>query len=679
MKTALAALVVLTALAVLSGSAAVPDATPWSRLDHPIDRGQLTALPFGVRSHYLQPWRGYLDTPPSSRLRSALGINFNVWPAEANATARVLGRAGFGRARLEAGWATMDPGHPSRMSSTARRALEHALRALARRRIRPLILLNANSGNPAAARFFTVHVLAPAAAGSRTLVLAPGDMAQLAAARSGLNSLSGPFKAAAYLFAHIQGQQVTLSRPLASALPPGTYGAATLAYEPFGFLAPGADPASSRRFAATLAGWRDYVRAVTRRARHVLGGDRFDVEVWNELTFGSDFLNINNYYDPPIDPTGSRSGASRPVIDALTRATIRQIRRDGMRRVGISDGFASQVPWPSGATEPAGITAISKHYYRDAISFPAQALINGVRPVDESGRPSGTPAGQGGNTRWTDTFIPSYRAYFPEYFLSAIQTETLVRDLAPIRSDVYGVPHGRTTHPHRARPPEVWMTEYNLTPLPGMTPAQVERLRAKVVLRYLTAFVNKGLGMVTFYAAKGDTLGLVDPAFLAAARSGRHPPSPGLALTALGRLTRAAGPPHRFRRHALRLTTVATPDPGVQFAGNGSYPPLRNLDVAAFLPFQRDARSYLIAAYVMTRDLGLARQGDPASPRRFDMPPSPYRFTVTGLGCRPRLSALDPLSGRGRPVRRIGCARGRMTFEASLTDWPVLIRAQVGR
>src|SRR5205085_1208828 len=54
-----------------SGQASIT-AAPWYTLQNPIDSRQQTLLPWGTRSHWLQPWRGYLDTPPASMLRDAV-------------------------------------------------------------------------------------------------------------------------------------------------------------------------------------------------------------------------------------------------------------------------------------------------------------------------------------------------------------------------------------------------------------------------------------------------------------------------------------------------------------------------------------------------------------------------------------------------------------------------------
>ena len=51
----------------------------------------------------------------------------------------------------------------------------------------------------------------------------------------------------------------------------------------------------------TMAGWRRYADTIATFVTDVLGtaqrSDKgFDMEIWNELSFGSKFLNINQYY-----------------------------------------------------------------------------------------------------------------------------------------------------------------------------------------------------------------------------------------------------------------------------------------------------------------------------------------------------------------------------------------------
>ncbi len=58
-------------------------------------------------------------------------------------------------------------------------------------------------------------------------------------------------------------------------------------------------PVGSPEFDATAAGWVRYAQTICRLLRS-LGIEDFDLEIWNELTFGSNFLDINKYYEPDL-------------------------------------------------------------------------------------------------------------------------------------------------------------------------------------------------------------------------------------------------------------------------------------------------------------------------------------------------------------------------------------------
>lgn len=51
-------------------------AATWYTLRHPIDSSQLTGVPWGFRSFWLQPWRSSLTTRPATALQDAIGI---IW------------------------------------------------------------------------------------------------------------------------------------------------------------------------------------------------------------------------------------------------------------------------------------------------------------------------------------------------------------------------------------------------------------------------------------------------------------------------------------------------------------------------------------------------------------------------------------------------------------------------
>jgi hypothetical protein len=652
-------------------------------LTDPIDPRQFTAVPWESRSHWLQPWRAYLDTVPASRLLSAIGINFNVDPAEADGTARLLAANGFRRARVELSWDHLDFDDPAKLADSDATTL---LQALKRHGIRPLILLNANQGAPGPIKALDVTVTQPATQGARELVLDKASAAQVVPGHTGLNALSGPAKAANVIFTSVSPDgKVQLSKPLPQALQPGAYHASTLKYEPFG-PPKLADGKPNPKFEQTLAGWLRYVSTVTRTAKSIMGGENFDVEVWNELSFGSGFLDQANYYDPP------RESGTGDVTAELLGRTVAWIRdpAHGVSHIGITDGFASQTPFPAGSVEPPGLTAMSKHPYKGLQHFPAQALYNNIKPVDALGKPSYNELD--GARR--DTFVPTYDALFPEYFLTAIQTETMVRDLAPWNTKIAGFVHGRNAHPPGAPAPQIWLTETGIDPsgadpsVPGnsgrpkLSPADVAHLHAKTTLRTFVAYVNKGVGAVYPYAVQGTNLSLVDPNFLeklGQGYPGDHAGGP--TMDAVSRLVAAfAGSQPKPRVSPLSLVSVAQEGNHAQFQGDGTaaHPTLFDRDVLAFLPFEVRPGRYVVPVYVMTRDITkLYRPQAPASDvTRFDLPPEIFALTIGGIPPNARVSATDPLTGAQVPVHVDSRSGSRIVVRMPVTDSPRLLTIQ---
>jgi hypothetical protein len=654
LRPALLIAVTVLATSIVARAGPAPESAPAPRplavLRDPIDPRQQTSIAFGERSHWLQPWRAYLDTVPATRLLDAVGIDFDVPPAHARATARLLARAGFRRARIEVGWGWISYSRPDRLKHPA--ALRTELLALRRANIRPLILLNANDLGPCPSRSFQATLEEPAARGAVSVHVDAATAAAIVPGRSGLTLPAGS-KAAGILFTSVHGGIATLSRPLPQPLAAGSRPAVTLLYEPFAkpLLT---DGKPNPRFERTLAGWLSYVQSVAEFARKTLGSTRFDLEIWNELSFDSDFLDLDSYYSHPIDDgTGD-------TTNAILRRTVAWLRRpgSGFTSVGIGDGFASQRPWDSGATSPVGLTAIDKHPYTSPKVFPHDAVFGHERAVDALHEVSARLA----EGRWVDRFVPRYTAFLPESALTAIQTESLVRDLSPFTTTIYGVPHGRYTHPPGGRPPQVWVTEWNLDPgdalgsaAGALGPAE-RHLQAKAALRALVAYVNKGVGAFFYYAALDPRLGLID----------RGASGGGETIRAIARLLDGFAGAERLRRvQALKLLRIGDFADRVQFAGDGTpaHPPLYDRDVLAFLPFQVTPDRYVIAVYVMTRDI--ARRS----------PPEEFRLAIGGLGrCDLPISMGDPLLGGRDPLRKVSCSHRALTVDVPVTDSPRLLR-----
>jgi hypothetical protein len=640
----------------------------------PIDPSFLTQMPFGTRSHWLQPWRAYLDTPPTSRLRDAIGINFNVTTAQAPAVARLLAASGFRRARIEIGWGELRYDDPTKLVHPEE--WETKLAILRDHGIRPLILLNSNDGRPAPLKTVQLRITEAAAQGARTVQL---DAASAAAVVVGYTGFNGS-KAAETMITSVSPTGVaSLAKPLPVAARAGTYPASILKYKPFSPLQRN-DGSPNPDGEQTLQGWLDYVAAVTAIAKRVLGSDAFDLEAWNEYTFGADFLDANNYAD---------SHPYNSVLDdrVILRRTIELVKDParGLQDVRLGSGFSNQRPWDSGATAPVGLDALDKHLYPNNTRFPADTPN---QALDALGQPASTTDSSGHRH---DTFSPTYDAFFPEYYLTGIQTESLVRDIAPITTTVPDPagnrsPHGRATAPAGGTAPQTWMTEaalqfrYAAEQL-GVTlnDADLEHLKAKATLRTLTAFVNKGVSQVDLYGAGTQEWGLIGSDFWSALQHGGDPgdTAGGPVMDAVRRMVGTLGDGQVTTPRALTLDAIGDYAGRKQFEGDGTaaHPALYDRDVLAFLPFQASDDRFVAAVYVMTRDMARVEQPGESGPTRFDLPAERYQLTIGGVhSATARVSAVDPLTGESVPVDVVRRdPDGGLVVELPVTDSPRLL------
>jgi hypothetical protein len=681
------------------------------RVTRYVDPLHQTAITFGTRSHWLQPWRAYLETVPTARLRAAVGINLNIEADEADAVCRHLAKNGFAKVRVEFGWGSISWDNPRRLADPER--FEKVVSACKRHGLRPLLLLNAHHGVPCPTQFFDVTLVHKAKKGDRAIRIDPSVLPRIVPGRSGLSGLTD-YWAGEVLFVKVAPDGlVELSKPLPKDLPAGKARAATLKYLPFYPSQRKSDGQVPPEFGETLAGWLGYVEAITSEAKRVLGTEGaadagFDLEVWNELSFGSKFLSINHYYEKPV---AEGEWAPKEILWRTVAWVVDPKNR--LPGVGVCDGFNNQWPWGAGSTAPPGLAALGKHPYAGVRRFPEDRVEpSGIRPVDALGNPNGI---QLAPQRWKDRFVPAYVAHFPEYYLTAIQTEHLIRDLSPITTEVYGVKHGRTTRPvwpdGRVAPaPEMWITEVNLDPqgadpgdlssycrggkkpaAPGLTPCDADRMKAKAVLRYLVSFVNKGTARIYFFAAKDRNpmgLALVRSEFFRdlKANKNQYPaddePLTSPAMWAVRRLVAAMPGGTEIRRpRSLELVEIAEDHGHKQFEGNPAtagktpnpHPPLYHREVLGFFPYQASDRRFVVGVYVMTRNLArLYRPEAPASDAtRFDLPAERYRLTIRGVqGPQCAATLYDPLEGKDIPVTILRTAADEIVVEVPLTDSP---------
>jgi hypothetical protein len=232
------------------------------------------------------------------------------------------------------------------------------------------------------------------------------------------------------------------------------------------------------------------------------------------------------------------------------------------------------------------------------------------------------------------------------------------------------VPHGRSVEP------PVWVTETNIdssyVPLTG---ADRWHMLAKATLRTLVSFVNKGISQLDLYAVWGPDFGLVDPSAVAASGS----TSGGAVIDAVGRAIGYTNPAGVSTPRSLSLLSVAEQGEAAQFQGDGTaaHPPLYNRDVLAAFPFQASDHSFVVPAYVMTRNV--AQLYEPGAPStdlaRYDLPPEAFRLEIGGVdGANASVQAYDPLYDRAVAAKIVARTATTITVQVDLTDSPRLIR-----
>jgi hypothetical protein len=617
---------IAAALGVVAFVAAVPGGRCAAYADP-----RLLEVPWGNYSFIRQGWRGYLETVPGSRYRDGLGVVWRQSPPHKSAdeVAAALAWAGFRRVRLEIPWGAIRWDETGLDEASVQRTIE-ILRALRTHALRPLILLNANHLQPCPAKWREWVVRRAASAGEHALLVS-GEFADLATApaatvmsladgRTAGPLISSDAADAARAGAHLIRLTKALARPVAAGEP---LRVALLRYPPL-------YPVGTREFELTASGWLRYVELVSNLVEKTYGSDRFDVEIWNELTFGSAYLDVNNYRDPQaalpapeiLHPGGSAWELARRTVQLLKRE-----HPDAQVIWGFSSTSFFHVP----ITElPSQLDGQSYHPYGTGRRCYAD-LIRGRREL------------------LLDSYVPPGCSVQPEgYAHTWQQTESLLRFLAPAARSVH--PPGSATFQH-------FITEHGFSPAGiGITePHEAERAKESFLLRAPLLWLNKGLTAVYVYDLyEPDAAG-----FGLFASNGDIGP----ALSALHRLTSAFA--HAKTLENPRQLSLQVAREGARagvLPGDPGGEHLLQEEAAALLPFQIDASRFVVAAYVMTQDF----------PK--PLTPQVYRITISGLdGRRAAFSYFSPAADAPRPVRIIGRTDSSVTLRLSLVEIPDLL------
>lgn len=566
-----------------------------------VDPSQLN-VPWPKFSFFKVPWRGYLETVPGTTFRDGLGVVWSQSPRgmSADTMAGELEAAGFRRVRIEIPWSDLAWSEKD-FTASAKRELTADLLAFKAHHLRPLILLNANSGVPGPVRNqrFTVFQGAPAGAREIRLNGYLGNLkpwhAELMIRGRGVKPLLTSINPTTGI--------VTLSAPLFKPLTKGDQvRIMTSKYVPL-------YPVGTPQFKNTAAGWRHYVQLVSDFVVRTYGCDKFDVEIWNEMSFGSAFTSINNYIRPKPKGTGVdllRPGGRAWTIAKQTVDLLNERHPD----VKVIWGFSNTSFFHTPIKQlPPGIDGQSYHPYGTGKRC-FQKIAAAMSPW-----------------RNLDGVVPDFCAVQPEGWAQTFQqTESLMRLLRPDRR-LLDHPPGTTHFVH-------FMTEDGFVPKGiGITYANAAlEAKAKFALRVTLFWLNKGISAIYLYHAwDGNDLGM---GFL---RADGHESPATLALGRLAAQFSDAKPLMKVRQ--LKIDLAALGPEHVIFAGPSGTPVLRDRDVVAILPFELTLHKFIIAVYVESEDF----------PK--DHVPEPYQISIGGVnGAKANVRYYDPLGNHQNVV-----------------------------
>jgi len=330
-------------------------------------------VPFGTWSAERMPYRAWMDTRPTSIVWECFGMNFNSKTNEWASVLDVFRALGMKSARTELGMQSMLYEDPSKLNPAAYDLFKRRLLALQAHGIRPMILLNSHGFGPGPHKMTRLRLLEDVKEGDLTVRVE--NVADVVPYHTGF---CGQFfrREAFPLITNVAANGVChLSAPMKKPIGKGWVMTKTLLYVPFmwGPIFKDGTPVPGAR--DTYRGWELFVKAVCAAAQEYLGtkgqpDSGFDLEVWNEYSFGSDFLRgYMFYYEPRLefqDPfIMEKDGiviSGQEMILPITTEVVNN-PANGFPGVRVISGLANQRPWDSGAGMWPGQYTFSRHFY----------------------------------------------------------------------------------------------------------------------------------------------------------------------------------------------------------------------------------------------------------------------------------------------------------------------------
>lgn len=596
-------------------------------MDRYIDPSQFD-VPWPKHDHYKQPWRAFIETRSGYDFLRGVGINFNAWSNIPVAT-RLLAESGFTTFRIEVPFGDVAWEEDKLIPHDRDMALFRQLKELG---IRPTILLNGHHGAPGPLQITGRKLAEPAAKGATSIRLT--DVTGLRAGYSGLRNVTD-FNAVERIFTAIDPATgvCTLSKPLPKDLPiDKPVSVSTLKYRPLHAV-------GSAEFEESVNGWINYIGIIIRMMREA-GIDAYDLELWNEMTFGSQWLDYNTYFS-----NNTLGPQSDPLLPGgryweLGRRSLDYIRLNAPRDVRVIWGFSNMTFYHTPIEKlPAGMNGQSYHPYG-----------TGTRQLEFHEQHKDNPSTRQGPPP------PVYDMRLPEgYAITWIQTECLLRLTGP---------QARNRRPKETPRFYHYMTEHGLNaPESDVTdPAVAERMQTKAIIRAFSMWLNKGLDVMHWFDAGGAYpmgFGLLPPNLKDLKPDVKFDDVATAPMRAIRNLTRCFAGSVPLKAYTPLSVEIAELTPPRQIWPPGpDYPPLWERECFAVLPFQATATKFIVPVYVMTYDVTR------------DHPGSRYRVTLKGLPTGvTKASYYDPIEDKTIAISP-KIENGVLTVELPVTDYP---------
>ena len=605
-----------------------------------VDPSQMD-VPWPKHSHVKQPWRGFLETKPAVDLLEGIGICYHHHGGNLEVQLALLAKAGIRCIRWEQPFGTYDPdiGALAKHSEDRYREVLQACKKLG---ITPVILLNAHHGVPCKLKSFDRTVMADAPKSSTELLL--NSVEGLRPVHSGTNGLT-QYWAGEVLFTEVDNvrKAVRLSKPLPKALKKGErLNCVDLYYLPL-------HPVGTPEFEHTSDGWVDYARSVCRVAMQE--GVKIEIEIWNELSFGSYFFGgngINSYWPGRAKYEKDFLNPGGHAWEVANR-TVRMVRKE-FPDVRVIWGFSNTTFFHCPISKlPPGIDGQSYHPYG-----------TGWRKLPEREQGKNEPH------RCLEQHCPDYQMVMAEGWAHTfIQCESLMHHLRPDKR-LTVKPEGTETFHH-------YITEHGIVPAEaGVTGDDASlRLKQKFLVRAILFWLNKGLTRITIFQAGPEEHDHGMAISLSKARQLRQlPPDTELdqwlspALQSLRRTVRVfdgAVPISQPRAFDVEVDKLGLERKVFEMPSGKRTLYFR--DLFALLPFQVNERKFVFAYYVVSPTYSAE-----------DLKDVVYRVKihpVDGNSCK--VSCYDPLTDSSVKIRIRDRSTKSLTIDLSTVDTPRLL------